>query len=201
MIYGGHFDLDNKINRRDELDKVINSVDFWNSNDKDDVLKEFNSLNNIINEVNGVKNKIDSNIELLGEEIDNDMFDLINEEYESIRVHKKISYRRELQNGIGCPKCGCVHHYWKKNRNAKVRRRKRRLSRKNRSARNPCAKSRKDPQAASAQARSSAAFFWYSLRPWQPSRWRSSSSWRPSSTGRPRLRAIRSSRRCWNPAT
>ena len=86
MIYGGHFDLDNKINRRDELDKVINSVDFWNSNDKDDVLKEFNSLNNIINEVNSVKNKIDSNIELLGEEIDNDMFDLINEEYESIRV-------------------------------------------------------------------------------------------------------------------
>ena len=86
MIYGGHFDLDNKINRRDELNKVINSVDFWNSNDKDDVLKEFNSLNNIINEVNSVKNKIDSNIELLGEEIDNDMFDLINEEYESIRV-------------------------------------------------------------------------------------------------------------------
>lgn len=86
MIFGGHFDLDNKINRRDELDKVINDVSFWNKSDKDDILKEFNSLNNIINEVNNVKNRIDSNIELLGEDIDDEMFNLINDEYENIRT-------------------------------------------------------------------------------------------------------------------
>ena len=85
MIYGGHFDLDNKIKRKDELDKIINSVNFWNSCNKDDDLKEFNSLNSIINEVNGVRNRIVSNIELLNEEIDVDMFNLISDEYEDVR--------------------------------------------------------------------------------------------------------------------
>ena len=33
---------------------------------------------------------------------------------ESCRTHFKLM--RE-QKGIVCPKCGCVHHYWKKNRN------------------------------------------------------------------------------------
>ena len=42
MIYGGLFDLDNKITKRDELNNIINSVDFWNSINKDDNLKEYN---------------------------------------------------------------------------------------------------------------------------------------------------------------
>lgn len=85
MIYGGHFDLDSKISRKDELDKIINDVNFWNMSDKDNILKEYNSLNNIINDVNGVRNKINSNTSLLNEDIDDDMFSLINEEYEDIR--------------------------------------------------------------------------------------------------------------------
>ena len=59
MIYGGLFDLDNKIIRRDELDSVINSV-------------------------NSVKNKIVSNMDILNEDIDDDMFSLINSEYDDI---------------------------------------------------------------------------------------------------------------------
>ena len=35
MIYGGLFDLDNKIKRRDELKEIINAVDFWNSANTD----------------------------------------------------------------------------------------------------------------------------------------------------------------------
>lgn len=85
MIYGGHFDLDSKISRKDELDKIINDVNFWNMSDKDNILKEYNSLNNIINDVNSVRNKINSNTSLLNEDIDDDMFSLINEEYEDIR--------------------------------------------------------------------------------------------------------------------
>ena len=81
MIYGGLFDVDNKIIRRDELDKIINSIDFWNSANKDDVLKEHNSLNNLINDVTSVKKKILDNIELLNENIDNDMLEVISEEY------------------------------------------------------------------------------------------------------------------------
>ncbi len=84
MIYGGLFDLDNKIVRRDSLEATINSVDFWNSSDKDSNLKEFNSLNNIIDSVSSVKNKIVSNIEILGEDIEEEMLDLINSEYDEI---------------------------------------------------------------------------------------------------------------------
>ncbi len=84
MIYGGLFDLDNKKTRRDELESIINSVDFWNSQDKDANLKEFNSLNNIIDSVGSVKNKIDSNIEILKEDIESEMLDLINSEYSDI---------------------------------------------------------------------------------------------------------------------
>ena len=81
MIYGGLFDLDNKKIRRDELETIINSVDFWNSSDKDANLKEFNSLNNIIDSVSSVKNKIDSNIEILNEDVEDEMLELINSEY------------------------------------------------------------------------------------------------------------------------
>ena len=85
MIYGGRFDLDNKIIKKENLDKDINDVNFWNRTDKDDILKEFNNLNNIINDVYSVKSKIASNIELLGEDIDDEMFNLINDEYENIK--------------------------------------------------------------------------------------------------------------------
>ena len=92
MIYGGLFDLDNKIIRKKELDIIINSADFWNSDLRESNLKEFNSLNSIIDSVNSVKNKIDSNILLLNEEIDDDMFNLICEEYEEL--DKKVSELR-----------------------------------------------------------------------------------------------------------
>ena len=85
MIYGGLFDLDSKIKRRDELDKIINSVDFWNSSNKDDNLREYNNLNSLVNDINSVKNKVESNIELLNMEIEDDMLDLINSEYEDIK--------------------------------------------------------------------------------------------------------------------
>ena len=92
MIYGGLFDLDSKINRRDELDKLVNDVNFWNRSDKDDILKEFNSLGNTIDEVNSVKNKILFNVELLKEELDDDMFSLVSEEY--LEISQRVSKLR-----------------------------------------------------------------------------------------------------------
>ena len=81
MIYGGLFDLDNKLIRRDQLNDIINDVNFWNSNDKDNNLKEYNGLVNLINDVTSVKNKIYGNIELLNDDIDDDMLLVINDEY------------------------------------------------------------------------------------------------------------------------
>ena len=84
MIYGGLFELDSKIVRRDELEKIINDTNFWTSSTKDDDLKEYNNLVSLIKDVTNVKNKIDSNIELLNEDIDNDMLEVINDEYKDI---------------------------------------------------------------------------------------------------------------------
>ena len=84
MIYGGHFDLDNKIKRRDELDKIINGVDFWNSSNKDNDLKEYNNLNVLVNDITSVKNRIESNIELLKENIDEEMLEIIDGEFKGI---------------------------------------------------------------------------------------------------------------------
>lgn len=67
------------------MDKIINSVDFWNSSNKDDNLREYNNLNSLVNDINSVKNKVESNIELLNMEIEDDMLDLINSEYEDIK--------------------------------------------------------------------------------------------------------------------
>lgn len=98
MIYGGLFDLDSKLIRRDELNNIINSVDFWNSDNRENVLKENNFLNEIINSVNNVKKKIDNNIEFLNMDIDNELLDLIRGEYfdlkdevEKLRINTYLS--------------------------------------------------------------------------------------------------------------
>lgn len=84
MIYGGLFELDKKIIRRDELNEIINGVNFWNSADKDDKLKEYNNLVNLTQDVINVKNKIYGNIDLLNEDIDLEMLSIIDNEYDGI---------------------------------------------------------------------------------------------------------------------
>ena len=84
MIYGGHFDLDNKIIRRDELSKKINDALFWSTEDKDDILKEHNSLDNLIEDVVNVKNKIQGNIDLLNQKIEDELLEIIDTEYKDI---------------------------------------------------------------------------------------------------------------------
>ena len=84
MISGGLFELDKKIIRRDELDNIINDPNFWNSKDKDDNLKEHTYLVSLINDVSNVKNKIFGNIELLNDNIEDDMLEVINDEFNEI---------------------------------------------------------------------------------------------------------------------
>ena len=86
MIYGGLFDLDSKLNRKKELDTIINDASFWSSNDRENILKESNTLNELIVDVIYVKNKIDSNIEMLSLELDEEMLSLIMLEYDELRV-------------------------------------------------------------------------------------------------------------------
>jgi len=91
-IYGGLFDLDNKLERKKKLENIINDSMFWNSENREEILKENNNLNDIIDRVFFVKNKIDSNLLILNETIDDDMLSLIIEEYDE--VYEKISKLR-----------------------------------------------------------------------------------------------------------
>ena len=73
-----------KLERKEELSKIINDVGFWNREDKDSILKENNSLTNIIDRVFYVRNKIDSNLMILDSELDDELLSLICEEYEDV---------------------------------------------------------------------------------------------------------------------
>ena len=84
MIYGGLFDLDNKIKRKEELNEIINDVSFWSTSSKDDILKEYNSLSNTIDKIKILKDEIETGIDLLSGEVDEDILNLLNEEFAKI---------------------------------------------------------------------------------------------------------------------
>lgn len=66
MIYGGHFDLDNKKDEINKLEQETMKVDFWsNQENAQGVISELNNLKNVYNSVNNVKDKIVTNLELL----------------------------------------------------------------------------------------------------------------------------------------
>lgn len=71
--------------RKEELDNIINDASFWSSDNREKILKENNSLNEIINNVMHIKNKLDSNISLLDEELDEEMLSLISLEYDELK--------------------------------------------------------------------------------------------------------------------
>ncbi len=107
IVSGGLFDLDNKIKELENIDKKINNPNFWNSNDKDDVLKDKSYLTNLIEPIISIKKKIDSNIELLNDNIDSEMlsiieeeYDEINEELEKIKINTYLSGKYDKNNCI-----------------------------------------------------------------------------------------------------
>ena len=85
MIYGGLFDLDNKISLRDKLNDTINSIDFWNNSNRENILKEFNYIDNMINNIFSVRMNISNNIDILNDIEDEEIYDLISLEYEDLK--------------------------------------------------------------------------------------------------------------------
>jgi peptide chain release factor 2 len=90
IILGGHFELDNKIILKDELEKKINDVSLWeDKNRANKIISEYNSLKNIVNPIMEVKKNILDNISVLEEMRDNtedEIVSLIMEEYDSLRL-------------------------------------------------------------------------------------------------------------------
>ena len=84
MIYGGLFDLDEKVERLNYIHDIMNKEDFWNSSNKDDIIKENKYLGDLVNKNRNVLNKIKSNIEMMNQDIDIEMFNLLSDEYNEI---------------------------------------------------------------------------------------------------------------------
>ena len=88
MIYGGYFEPDNKLKRKDELEKLMNNPGFWDDKkSSESVISELNSIKSVLDDCSNLKNKIASDIELinmLNDSYDEEVMGLINDDIESI---------------------------------------------------------------------------------------------------------------------
>jgi len=81
---GGLFDLENKKQKLNDLEKEINNPNFWNSPDREKKLKEQSFLNNIMSKHIEYSTAINNNLELLKENLDEELFELIDSEYNNL---------------------------------------------------------------------------------------------------------------------
>ena len=84
---GGHFDLAHLQEHLKDLEAEINSADFWNSPSRENKLKEQSYLNNIITKHQDYLTSINNNLELLNEELDDELYELILHEYNTLATH------------------------------------------------------------------------------------------------------------------
>jgi len=110
MIYGGHFDTDNKNKKIKELESITNDINFWNRMDANKIYKELNSLKNTLKEIETLKNNINSSIDtlnLLKTENDDEIKellenDIINIEEQLNKLEIKLLLSNEYDN------CDCI---------------------------------------------------------------------------------------------
>ena len=74
MNYGGHFDIDSKIQEINKLQRETEQLDFWNNRENaEDTLKNLNELKELVDSIESIKNEINSTNELLNLlEVEND---------------------------------------------------------------------------------------------------------------------------------
>lgn len=66
------------------MEDKINNPNFWNRTDRDNLLKEHIFLNRLITKYDNISNKINSNLDLLKDELEDEYIVLIGEEYNNI---------------------------------------------------------------------------------------------------------------------
>ncbi len=63
---GGHFDLDNLVRKKEELEVQVNDPNFWNDTlNANKVNKELSDLNKVLDEYNSIFNGVTTNLEML----------------------------------------------------------------------------------------------------------------------------------------
>lgn len=111
MIYGGHFDPNVKKERISELENLMNNPNFWNDKEKsEEIVSELNSLKSRINNVETLKNNIDSNLELidlLKDTKDSEIVEMLKKDIDLIKERLELL---ELDLLLNAPydKCDCI---------------------------------------------------------------------------------------------
>ena len=79
MIYGGYFDPEDKLKRKQELEEIMLQADFWNDkNESENVINELNNIKSVLDKCMSLKNKIDSSYELISSgDFDDDLNNLL----------------------------------------------------------------------------------------------------------------------------
>lgn len=107
MNYGGHFDPYNTEKRIKELENKMSSSKFWDSEDSNEIITEINLLKDKYFEINSIKQKIESNIELvnlLKEEFDSDIKMALENEIDDIN---NLILKQEIKLLLSGPYDSC----------------------------------------------------------------------------------------------
>ena len=112
MTYGGHFDIDYKINKIKELEEQTTLENFWNNRSTaEEILKEITELKNLVSQISRLKTQIEDNVELIElvdiEEIENNVIEN-NKELEKLNLllllngpYDKKNCILEIHSGAG----------------------------------------------------------------------------------------------------
>ncbi|MDD3453126.1 MAG: peptide chain release factor 2 [Bacilli bacterium] len=118
--YGGYFEPEETQIKIKQLEEIMTKPNFWDDKKySEKIISEANMLRKSIDDVNSVKNKIESNIEILGmlkheendneikKDIENDLINII-KQYEQLEIsmllnkpHDKMGAILELHSGAG----------------------------------------------------------------------------------------------------
>ena len=111
MIYGGLFDPEVKKDRIKELENEMNSSNFWDDKThSEEVLSELNFLKSKLSKIEELKNKIESNleiVEMLKENSDEELLELVINDIKVIEEEIELSELELLLSGP-YDKCDCI---------------------------------------------------------------------------------------------
>lgn len=100
---GGHFDLDNLVRKKEELEVQVNDINFWNDTlNANKVNKELSDLNKVLYEYNSIFNGVTTNLEMLELiklESDAEILSSLENEYESLKTRLDSLEVNTLLNG------------------------------------------------------------------------------------------------------
>ncbi len=100
---GGHFDLDNLVRKKEELEVKVNDPNFWNDTlNANKVNKELSDLNKVLDEYNSIFNGVTTNLEMLELiklESDAEILSSLENEYGSLKTRLDSLEVNTLLNG------------------------------------------------------------------------------------------------------